>query len=248
MKFTTAIPATNVRQQLAMHPLFSRLSEDQLNKVMEKARVSEVDAGVDLVRQGDPAKCFFLVLSGRVKLYRLSPSGDEKVIEVITPGSVFAEALMFSDAPFYPVSAQALDSAKALRIDNANFKALLGESVDLCFLMLGDMSRRLHGLLREIDDLSLHTAIGRLAGHLMLNAPDNNESFELSMPKQILASRLSIKPETFSRILKQLGKQKLIEVKDSRIRILDREAMLEIADTCALQGDSLFESFPKPAR
>lgn len=202
--------------------------------VAEHGSIVELRQGQPLFHQGDEATSFYLLLQGQVKLFRLSPAGDEKVVEVVSPGTLFAEALMFSEAPNYPVSSQALKKSELLRIDSAHYLSLLNQSVDLCLAMLSDMSVRLHGLLREVDDLSLHTAIGRLAGHLLRSAPADNSEFQLSMPKQTLASRLSIKPETFSRILKQLASKGLIEIHDSRIRILDREALSEIADTCAL--------------
>ena len=231
------------RAHLLQHPLFARFDEQQLERICVQAKVIDLEPGQMLFRQGDESGFFFLVLSGQVKLYRLSPSGDEKVIEVISSGSLFAEALMFSDLPFYPVSAQAMQASQVLRLDGNDFKALLAESVELCFQMMSDMSKRLHALVREIDDLSLHTAVGRLAGHLLISAPEDGSTFLLSMPKQTLASRLSIKPETFSRILKQLAREGVIEVEDSRIRILQRDNLLDIADTCALRDESLFESF-----
>ena len=231
---------------LLQHPLFSRFDQAQLARVATHARVIDLEAGQTLFAQGDRSGFFFLQLEGQIKLYRLSPGGDEKVLEVLGPGSLFAEALMFMQAPSYPVSAQAMQASRVLRIDSREFKRLLSESVELCFLMLGDMSKRLHALIREIDELSLHTAVGRLAGHLLVRAPDDGRPFKLSMPKQTLASRLSIKPETFSRILKQLARQGMIEVRESHVRILDRDGLQEIADTCALPGESLFDSFHGP--
>lgn len=217
--------------------LFADLSEAQFQRIAKhtvRVRLKEGDA---LFEQGDPAKRFYLVLSGQIKLYRLSPAGNEKVIDIVTPGSTFAEALMFLERPHYPVGAQALQPSEVVSIDAADFADMLRGSVETCFVMLGAMSQRLRGLLREIDELSLHSATCRVAAYLAKHAPAQSDSFELPVAKQIVASRLSVKPETFSRIIKNLTDDGIISVRGSRVTILDRGALDEAADTCAIPPD-----------
>ncbi|MNF89751.1 cAMP receptor protein [compost metagenome] len=70
-----------------------------------------------LMHQGDPAKRFFLLVSGQVKLYRLTGEGQENLVEIIQPGQTFAEALLFSQARLYPVSATALKDSVLVSIE-----------------------------------------------------------------------------------------------------------------------------------
>ena len=230
--------------------LFSHLAADQLERVARRARRVTLADGESLFEQGDRADRFYLLLGGQIKLYRLSPAGNEKVIEVVTPGSTFAEALMFLDRPHYPVGAQALSAAEVISVDAHDFAAMLRDSVDTCFLLLGDMSQRLRGLLREIDDLSLHSATCRVAGYILAQAPEGDGEFELKVPKQILASRLSVKPETFSRIIRNLSEQGYIRMDGNRVRIMQPDAMREVADVCALPQDALQATFmyPRPPK
>jgi len=214
--------------------------------VAKGARRLRLAEGESLFGQGDPADRFYLLLGGQMKLYRLSPAGNEKVIEVVTPGSTFAEALMFLDRPHYPVGAQALSAAEVISVDAHDFAAMLRDSVDTCFLLLGDMSQRLRGLLREIDDLSLHSATCRVAGYILAQAPEGDGEFDLKVPKQILASRLSVKPETFSRIIRNLSEQGYIRMDGNRVRIMQPDAMREVADVCALPQDALQATFMYP--
>jgi CRP-like cAMP-binding protein len=214
--------------------LFADLSEAQVQRIAKNAVRVRLKEGDALFEQGDPAKRFYLVLSGQIKLYRLSPAGNEKVIDIVTPGSTFAEALMFLERPHYPVGAQALQPSEVVSIDAADFADMLRGSVETCFVMLGVMSQRLRGLLREIDELSLHSATCRVAAYLVKHAPAQSDSFELPVAKQIVASRLSVKPETFSRIIKNLIDAGVISVRGSRVTILDRGALQEAADTCAI--------------
>lgn len=223
--------------------LFARLSEEQLIRVTRRAVRRSLAEGEVLFEQGEHAKRFYLVLNGQIKLYRHSPNGDEKVIEVVTQGSTFAEALMFLERPCYPVGAQALQASELISIDALDFAGMLRGSVDTCFLMLGDMSQRLRGLLREIDELSLHTATCRVAAYLLQHAPEEKDSFELPTAKHVIASRLSVKPETLSRIIKWLSSNGIISVHGSQVELHDRLRLAQTADVCALPQDALQATF-----
>lgn len=223
--------------------MFARLSEEQLERVARHAVRIHLDEGEMLFQQNDPADRFYMVLRGQVKLFRLGPSGNEKVIEIVTPYSTFAEALMFLDRPVYPVGAQALQAAEIISIDNADFARMLRESVDTCFMLLGEMSQRLRGLIREIDDLSLSSATCRVAGYLLAKSTPENASFNLEVPKQTLASRLSVQPETFSRIIRNLSNEGVLAVRGSRVEISDRRRLEQIADVCGVAEDSLSDTF-----
>jgi len=218
--------------------LFENLSQSLLQRVATHAVRVHLDEGESLFEQGDPAKRFYLVCSGQVKLFRLSPAGNEKVIDVVIPGSTFGEALMFLERPRYPVGAQALQSSDLISIDATDFADMLRGSVDTCFVMLGAMSQRLRGLLREIDELSLHSATCRVAAYIAKHAPSQADTFELPVAKQIVASRLSVKPETFSRIIKNLSDDGVIRVSGSRVTICDRATLDEVAETCFVQADT----------
>ena len=220
-------------EELKRNLLFARLTEAQLKRVATRAQRLRLDEGEALFEQGDPATRFYLLLSGQIKLYRLSSAGNEKVIEVVVAGQTFAEALMFLERPAYPVGAQALQPVELISLDARDFLSMLSESVSTCFVLMADMSRRLRHLIGEIDDLTLHSATCRVAGYLLAQMHDS-ESFHLKVPKQVLASRLSVKPETFSRIIKQLTRNGVLEVKGSRVRIEDRAALQELADVCDL--------------
>jgi CRP-like cAMP-binding protein len=226
--------------------MFARLDEGQLERVAQRAVRVYLDEGEMLFQQNDPAERFYMLLRGQIKLFRLGPSGNEKVIEIVTPVSTFAEALMFLDRPTYPVGAQAMQAAEIISIDARDFSRMLRESVDTCFMLMGDMSQRLRGLIREIDDLSLSSATCRVAGYLLSQSRPEGETFDLKVPKQTLASRLSVQPETFSRIIRQLSNQRILAVRGSRVEISDRDRLRQIANVCAQPEDSLSNTFLHP--
>ena len=109
--------------------LFSSLTDLQLERVCRHARIVRLNEGQLLFAQGEDVDCFYLVLSGRIKLFRVSVEGQEKIIEIVPQGGVFAEALMFMDQPNYPVSAAALLATVVAGIDARDFKAMLKTKV-----------------------------------------------------------------------------------------------------------------------
>jgi CRP-like cAMP-binding protein len=222
--------------------LFSKLDDDQLVRVRAMAQETRLEDGQTLFHAGDEARRFFLVTDGKMKLSRLALNGNEKVIEVISSGFTFAEALMFADRPRYPVRASAIGDTLVMGFDNEAFKALLQESVDTCFRLMADMSLRLRHLIKEIDDLTLQTATGRVAGFLCgayTYKGQTRQAFDLDMPKGVLASRLSVKPETFSRILNNFSNQGLVKVQGARIEILDVKGLRKQAESAGVCGQTV---------
>ncbi len=226
--------------QLQNAYLFSQLDPEQLARVEKMSQEIQLDDGEPLFEVGDEARRFFLVLSGQMKLARLSLNGNEKVIEVVQPGFTFAEALMFGDQQTYPVRATALGKTTLLAFDSRAFLDLLRESVDTCFRVMGDMSMRLRRMIKEIDDLTLQSATGRVAGFLCGKFMfKGQQSFDLETPKGVLASRLSVKPETFSRILHNFSDQGILKVKGGRIEVLDPEGLRKLAESSGVCGQQL---------
>ena len=209
--------------------LFADLSERQLNHIGQHSRITEIAEGSSLFSQGDEVRCFYLVLNGSLKLYRMSPEGKEKVVEIVEAGDTFAEALMFTDRAQYPVTATALVPAKVIAINNKAFKSMLHDSIDTCFVLMAAMSVRLRSLINEIDALSLDTGTMRIAAYLLQQAPPEKNNFELKIAKSVIASRLSVKPETFSRILKHLHEMEVLTIQGRKVIIHDRDAMIDIA-------------------
>ena len=219
--------------------LFAQLDDVQLARVQAMSKAVSLSDGEALFEVGDEAKRFFLVRSGQIKLSRVSMQGNEKVIEVVPQGYTFAEALIFGERPRYPVRSTAIGRTEVIAIDSRKFVELLRESIDTCFRVMADMSVRLRRMIKEIDDLTLQSAKGRVAGFLCGKFTfDGQKRFELKLetPKGVLASRLSVKPETFSRILHAFSEEGLVKVKGGSIEILDPEGLRAHAESSGVCG------------
>lgn len=205
-------------------PLFSALDEKQLNSIIKSAKSISLSAKKCLFEKDSPASQFYFVRSGQVKLFCLSAEGDEKVIEVIYPEQTFAEAIIFMPIQIYPVSAETITNTELYSFDMGQFRNLLENSKETCFRLLASMGTQLHQRLNDINNLTLHNATYRLVVYLLEQLPEGAmelSSIHLSTTKIIIASRLSIQPETFSRILLRLSKLGLIEVQGNDITLLD---------------------------
>jgi CRP-like cAMP-binding protein len=210
-----------IKENLKHHHLFSKLTELQLDRVYQHSKLHRLSEGEILFNQGEQVRAFYMVLSGGVKLFRMSADGQEKIIEIVKPGQVFAEALMFTDQTDYPVSSAALSDTEVLSINAKYFKNMLLDSTDTCLLLLGAMSLRLRTLVNEIDKLTLHSGTCRVASYLVQEQPEGQKKFKLEVAKNIIAARLSIKPETFSRIIKNLKDQGILSIDGNSVTIHD---------------------------
>ena len=211
-------------EQLHHIPLFNALDDQQLNDVLKSSRHIFLPAKKNLFEKDSPASHFYLLISGQVKLFCLSAEGDEKVIEIIYPSQTFAEAIIFMPKLIYPVSAETTKDSELYGFDMKQFRELLESSKETCFRLLASMGRQLHGRINDINNLTLHNATYRLVVYLLEQLPESAmelSSIHLSTTKIIIASRLSIQPETFSRILLRMSKQGLIEVHGNDITLLD---------------------------
>lgn len=209
--------------------LFSALDSGQMATIADTTERVSLAAGQRLFNQGDEIRRFYYVESGRIKLYRLSPDGDEKVIELIGPNQTFAEAVVFMErAAGYPVNADALEPTELIGFDASTLLGLLKESNETCLQLMAVMSQRLRKHVNEIDRLALQNATSRFIGYILNAAHEEGTRdgrIELNVPKNVLASRLSIQPETFSRILSRLSGAGLIQVERQAITLLDVDGL-----------------------
>lgn len=208
--------------ELSQVYLFVGLNNQQQALLKKSLRLVQLEEGEYLFKHGQHAERFFWLKEGHIKLLRLSFEGVEKVFEVVSPGQTFAEAMMFMPHSTYPVTAQAISNSSVLCFESKVLVDILKESSDTCFRLMFQMSKRLHQWLNEIDNLTLQNATYRLVNYLLYQLPDGHNNayeFDFHIPKHVIASRLSIKPETFSRILRGLNKDGLITVKGRTICI-----------------------------
>ncbi|MGB5260209.1 MAG: Crp/Fnr family transcriptional regulator [Gammaproteobacteria bacterium] len=224
----TAQQCEQARTGLGQCLLFARLDTEEFEQILSHTRLIVLAEHQCLFEQQQPAREIFLLHSGQVKLALISTEGHEKVIDLIAPGASFAEAVMFSGTHVYPVTATALVRSEVWGIDAATYEGILRQSTDACFAVMAKMSMRLHWQVAEIDRLTLHNAAFRVISYLLEQVPSTHlhvAQVQLDAPKHVIASRLSITPETLSRIFSRLSKEGYIDIAENAIRISDIERL-----------------------
>ena len=217
-------PQIKTQAFLANLPMFSEMGTAELDRIAAATVPLYFEKGQSIVQHGDPCTGFHVVVYGQAKLGFTSPQGVEKVVDIVRPGQSFGEALMFLDKP-YIVFAQALADSMLLHVAKQAVFEELGHDPLFARRMLSGLSRRLHGLVRDVEAYTLRSGQERIIGYLLADVPDDAEGgsaeVHLTPGKSVIASRLNMTPEHFSRILHELAAAGLIEVNGRSVRIPD---------------------------
>ncbi len=222
-------PAIKTRTFLARLPLFLEASAEELDRIAESTTELRLPKGHTLFQRGDPCVGLHAVVYGQVKLAFVSPQGSEKVVDIVGPGMSFGEALMFTDRA-YVVYAQTLADSMLLHVSKAAIDAEIARDPKLARRMIAGLSTRLHGLVQDVEAYSLRSGMQRVIGYLLRDIDELEEqsagdqarlTVTLDVNKGVIASRLNLTPEHFSRVLAELVHEGLIEVHGAQIVILD---------------------------
>lgn len=219
----------NIEALLSHIPLFNSLAPEEIARIARGTREVHAAKGDILFHKGDPCNGFHLLVYGQMKLAFTSSQGTEKVVEILSQGQSFGEAVMFMEKP-YIVFAQALSDSLLLHISKAAVFDELQRDHNLGRKMLAGMAMRLHQLMTDVESYSLHSGKERIIGYLLRELPANSQdatqvTVQLPTNKGIIASRLNLTQEHFSRILHELQENGLITVQGRKIGIPNVEKL-----------------------
>jgi CRP/FNR family transcriptional regulator len=218
-------------KDIAGIPMFRGLPEAELDQLTKIATDETISKGAAIFLEGDEGDGFYVVLSGRVKIFKLSTEGKEQTLHLFGAGEPFGEVALFSGSRF-PANAEAMEDSRILFFPTEAFAGLIRKNPSVALNMLALLSIRLRRFTALIEDLSLKEVPGRFAAYLLYLSREKEGSGELSLDitKAQLASLLGTIPETLSRILGKMSRSGLIESDGRRIKILDLEGLEELAE------------------
>ena len=214
---------------LRQSPLFVGTTDEDIASILRICKVREYERGEILFDEGDVAQGFYIVAAGRVKVYKLSPEGKERILHVVQPGGNFAEAAIFADG-LYPASAEPLEKSTLIFFPKRDFLDLLTAQGRIAINMIGGLSRFLRLFAVQIEELTFRDVPSRLARYLLELSNERNGAVELPTSKSAIASRLGTVSETLSRTFRKLSDEGLIRVEGKTIVILDAERLSDLAD------------------
>lgn len=204
-------------ETVRQHYLFAGLPQEDFDNLVAYVVGKELEKGQVLFHRGDTAEHFYFVDRGLIELSLIAPTGEKKILEVVGPGRTFAEAITFMRERKYPVTAEALADCVLCQIPNSAYVDILYSNPDASMRLLSDVCRHLHARVREIENLTVQNARGRLISYLLdhiVESNDDEATVRLELPRHVIASRLSIKPETLSRLLRNLADEGILTIED----------------------------------
>ena len=215
-------------------PLFAGLKEEDLKKIRAIASLRQVGKKKVLFSEGEEAKGFYVILSGKVKIYKVSSEGKEQILHIVSAPDAFAEAALFLEG-IYPAFAETLSDTQLLFFPKRDFIQLIQKNPQLSINMIVTLSHYLKRFALLIEELSLKEVSSRMAKYLIdLSSKFSKEGkspkeVELDLSKTQLASKLGTISETLSRTLAKMKTKGIIDVKKNKILILNREALEELS-------------------
>jgi CRP-like cAMP-binding protein len=216
-----ALPKIDPREFLKRLPLFQDFDAAGLSAIAAGTAELHINRARPIYRRGDICHGFYAIVYGQVKLGFVSAQGNEKIVEILGPGDSFDEAQMFMDGT-YPLNAHALADTLLLHISKAAVFEELECNPEFARRMLARMSKRLHGLIADVESYSLRNGCQRIVGYLLDEEPEGDGArVQLAASKKMIASRLNLTPEYFSRVLHQLVARGMIALRGREVTILD---------------------------
>jgi CRP/FNR family transcriptional regulator len=221
-----------ITEFIASLSLFEGLPQDQIDDLTTIVADQSFNRHEIIFSEGEDATGFYVVVSGRVKIFKLSIEGREQILHLFGPGEPFGEVAVFTGKPF-PANAESMDKSRILFFPRESFVDLIKTNPSIALSMLAILSMRLRRFTFLIDDLSLKEVPGRLAAYLLYLSKEERgaEDLILDITKGQLASLLGTIPETLSRILNRMNKQGLIETAAKHIKIKDRQGLEDLVET-----------------
>lgn len=227
MTFTERV--LEVKQFLRNTPIFQEVLDEQLQALANIAIPQTYKKGETLFLEGDEGTGFFIIKSGRIKIFKVASAGKEQILHIFGADEHFAEVPTFDGGKF-PASAAALENSEVVFIPRTAFLMVLQQHPRLAIAILGTFARHLRKLTNLVDSLSFQEVPQRLAKYLLnlSNRQGNTDIVQLDLPKGQLAALLGTIPETLSRSFYKLSQEGIIEINTTKIRLCDREKLIEI--------------------
>ena len=229
-------PFMTLSDVLRRMPLFASLSDAQREALAEHCLTAPCARGKIFFMEGDEAAGLYILLEGKVKVFRAAPDGREAILHVFGPGEPFGEVAVFQGGKF-PASAECVEAGRSLFLPRTHLLERIAGDPALALRMLGALSLRLRAFAAKVETLTLMETPQRLAAYLLLTNDERMEQtggktdagFQLDISKALLAGLLGTARETLSRCLTRLVEQGAISLDGRTVRILDRKFLEGLA-------------------
>jgi CRP-like cAMP-binding protein len=223
----------DITKQIKDIGLFQGVSSEKIILLAEQATYKKFKSGEMVIGETDPIRSFYVVISGKLKLYRSSVEGKEQTLQLLGPGDPFGLCTAFATDSF-PASAMAIEDAAVLLIPGTVMEATAKQEPALLFNIIQILSQRLKDSMALIESLALKEIPGRLASFLRhalsSDSADKKTIVELTISQRELSKILGATPEALSRALRKMANDGILSTAGRVITILDHKELEKLAD------------------
>ncbi len=214
-------------EQLKSIAYFQDLDARVLDRIRTRVFEVRLQKGQVLFTEGEPAQAMYVVRSGQVKIFKLSPDGREQVLRIAGPGDCFNEVPIFDEGP-NPANAQTVEAAALWGIRRADMRRLVEEHPAIAIGFLKAFAGKLRYFTRKVEDLSFRSVTSRVAKLLLEMAEDDGKGglrLKQQFTQQEMASVVGTAREMIGRAFKALEKEGAIRLDRHRVVIVSRTAL-----------------------
>jgi len=225
-----------IEQILASTPIFKKLSPEDRVRLVPHARVRDYAKGERIFAEGSPSDRFYAIASGRVKIFKMTPSGKDVILEIFGVGDPLGAVAVYEGWPF-PASAVAIEDTTCLTIERSAFFSLLESHPTLVRGLLLGLTYRLIELTNRLTELTGSRVEPRFARVFLklaedVGRPDRGGTFiPMPLSRQELADLTGTTIETAIRIMSRWGKQRIMLTEKEGFLLLDAPALEELSAT-----------------
>lgn len=225
-----AVDTPTRKNFLRQTPVFSDLSEGELDKIIPLVMKRKLRKNTVIFHENDAASAFYLVKTGRIKVYKVSRDGREQVLSILGDGQIFGDVPTFDGGP-YPATAATMIDSEIYLINRDDFNDMVRRNPEIALKIIKALGGRLRQALELVRDLSFKQVPHRLAGLLLKLGDEYGEATEagvlinLSLSRQDLADIVGTSRETVTRELKKMERSGLLDIDRRLITITDRKRL-----------------------
>ncbi|WP_028308688.1 Crp/Fnr family transcriptional regulator [Desulfitibacter alkalitolerans] len=223
-------PDSNIIRKI---PVFSELEGHLIEKIAELTIIKKYAKNDIIFFEGDPGEAIHFVKSGKVKIFKTSEGGKEIIINILNPGDIFAEVILFQKNIPYPASVEVIEEGEIGSIRNRDLERLISENPQLAVELLRAMAKKLKEVQQRVRELGSNDAIERTIRVLSALAKNHGSKTKdgivlcKNITRQDMANLVGTTRETMSRILSKFSKEGLVEIKGRTIVIKNADALEE---------------------
>jgi CRP/FNR family transcriptional regulator len=216
-------------------PIFSHLSDEVIQKIIELQKTKKYKKGEIIFYEGDKGEAFFFVKSGKVKIYKTSLDGRDITLNILGEGSIFAEVTLFNDIN-YPATVEVLENSEIGMILNKDIEQMILNNTTLALQIIKVLTKRLYRSQKTLKEMAFSDTYNRISRTLLDLCERHGKKMELgieidtAITRQDIANMVGTSRETVSRVISELKKEKILDTSSKKIIVMDKNKLTECID------------------